>query len=125
MSTCMSGSPQLNGLRLDSSFWLLSERRRPRSRRSLWARSYDVDALRIRIEHDLRLAALQLAIYMGQLLLQGKFALPVVSALAQHKRLYDTLQRISGKVRVVNEHRFFSLVVIVNWRQFLSIPAYW
>jgi len=62
---------------------------------------------------------------MSQLLLQRELALTVVSALTQHKRLYDTLQRISGKVRVVNEHRFFSLVVIVNWRQFLSIPAYW
>ena len=62
---------------------------------------------------------------MSQLLLQRELALTVVSALTQHKRLYDTLQRISGKVRVVNEHRFFSLVVIVNWRQFLSIPAHW
>jgi hypothetical protein len=26
---------------------------------------------------------------------------------------------------VGNEHRFLSLVVTVNWRQFLSIPAYW
>jgi hypothetical protein len=26
---------------------------------------------------------------------------------------------------VGNEHRFLGLVVTVNWRQFLSIPAYW
>src|ERR1700716_4617896 len=110
MSTCMSGSPPLNGRPLHSSFWLRSELRRPRSRRSPWPRSYDADGLRIRIEHDLRLTALQLAIYMGQLLLQGKLTLAVVSALTQHKRLYDAAQRVCGKLRMGYEHGLLRLL---------------
>jgi hypothetical protein len=84
-----------------------------------------VDGFGVRIEHDLRLSALELAIHMGQLLLQGKFPLAVVRSLTQHKRLYDTAQRIGGELRVGYEHRFLRFLAAVNWRQFLSIPASW
>lgn len=60
---------------------------------------------------------------MGQLLLQGKFALPVVSALAQHKRLYDTAQRVCGKLRMGNEHGLLRFLAAVNRRQFPFIPG--
>jgi hypothetical protein len=70
-------------------------------------------------------SAFELTIHMSQLLLQRELALTVVRTLTQHKRLYDAAQRISGKIRVGNDHRFRGLIATVNWRQFLSIPAFW
>jgi hypothetical protein len=60
---------------------------------------------------------------MGQLLLQGEFALPVVSALTQHERLYDAAQRVCGKLRMGDEHGLLRFVAAVNRRQFPSIPG--
>src|ERR1700704_5326032 len=102
----MSGSPRSSGPRLRSSFWLRSGRRRPRSRTSPWLRRHDVDGFGVRIEHDMGFSAFELTIHMSQLLLQRELALTVVRTLTQHKRLYDAAQRISGKIRVGNDHRF-------------------
>ena len=62
---------------------------------------------------------------MSELLLQREFPLTVVRALAQHKRLHDAAQRVGGQLRVGNEDGLLGLISTVNWRQFLSIPAYW
>src|SRR6266850_4201029 len=129
MSTCMSGSARSSGLRLRWSFWLRSGRRRPRSRRSRWPRTlpdqHYVDGFGIRIEHDLRLCPLELAIHMSQLLLQRELAFSVIRALPEHKGLYDAAQRVGGQLRVGNEHGLLRCIATVGWRQFLSIPAFW
>src|SRR3954447_14585041 len=102
----MNGSPPSNGLRSRSSSWPRWVPR-PRAARPLLSSGWnDVDRFRFRIEHDLRFTALELGVDVGKLLLEREVQRAIFSALAQHKRLDDTAQRLDRQLLVRDEHWF-------------------
>src|ERR1700744_3830414 len=102
----MRCSRRSSGLQWRSLSRLPLEPRRLRGRP--WLTSYwnDFDGFRVRIEHDLRFAPLELAIDVGQLFIESEVVGAVFSALAQHKRLDDTAQRLRGELLVGDKHGF-------------------
>src|SRR5690242_15466793 len=102
----MRCSRRSSGLRWGSSSWLRSAPRPLPGRPSLPSYWNDVDAFRVRIEHDLGFAPFELGVDVGELFFESEVVSTVLCALAQHKRLDDSAKRLGGELLVGDEHGF-------------------